>query len=173
VAEHLPFDEDSFDAAMAMATVHQWRDPAGGLAELRRVSRGPVVVLTFDPNAFDRYWLMEYGPELAAGDRARMPDPDWILATLGGSGTIQPVPIPLDCTDGFVEAYFGRPEAYLDPAVRAAQSVWGFVSPDVVEGVVTRLRADLDSGSWDARFGHLRTQPTYDGSMRLVRSLPG
>lgn len=172
VAEDLPFDDDSVDAAMAVATVHQWADPARGLAEMRRVSRGPVVVLTFDSDVFDDYWLMEYGPELAAPDRDRMPSPAWILETLGGSGSIEAVPIPLDCTDGFVEAYYGRPEAYLDPRVRAAQSVWRFVSDDVVDRVVARLASALDAGAWDARHGHLRTTPLFAGSLRLIRSSP-
>jgi SAM-dependent methyltransferase len=172
-AEHLPFDDDSVDAAMAMITVHQWADPARGLAEMRRVSRGPVVVLTFDPDAFAQYWLMaDYVPEVAEADRGRMPDPAWILGTLGGTGTIEPVPVPRDCTDAFMEAHFGRPEAFLDPALRAAQSGWRFVPGDVVERGIARLRADLDSGAWDARHGRLRTAESYVGALRLVVAHP-
>ncbi|WP_019872859.1 class I SAM-dependent methyltransferase [Sporichthya polymorpha] len=171
-AEHLPFDDDSVDAAMATITVHQWADLARGLAELRRVARGPVVVLTFDPDAFAQYWLIGYGAELAAGDRARMPDPAAILDALGGRGSVQSVPIPRDCTDGFVEAYFGRPAAYLDPAVRDAQSVWRFVAPDVTARIVADLAADLASGAWDVRFGRLRTADSFDGSLRLVVAEP-
>ncbi len=85
---------------------------------------------------------------------------------------MQTVPIPRDCTDGFVEAYFGRPEAYLDPAVRDAQSVWRFVAPHVRARIVADLGADLATGSWDARFGHLRTADTFDGSLRLVVAEP-
>lgn len=170
VAEQLPFDDDSFDAAMAMITVHQWPDQARGLAELRRVARGPVVVLTYDPNVFATYWLNDYAPEIAAGDRGRMPDPRWVLEALGGRGRIDAVPIPRDCTDGFVEAYFDRPELYLDPARRAGQSVWRFVDDAVVARFVEQLRADLADGTWDARYGRLRTAESFEGSMRLVVS---
>jgi hypothetical protein len=172
VAERLPFDSASFDAAMAMITVHQWPDTTAGLAELRRVSRGPVVVLSFDGDQLERLWLGEYCPELYDAERGRYPQPDAILAAAGGRGTIEEVPIPLDCTDGFTEAFYGRPEMFLDPAVRACQSAWGFVASDVIERGVAALAADLESGRWDERFGPLRTQPEFIGALRLIVASP-
>jgi hypothetical protein len=168
VAERLPFDRDSFDAAMAMITVHQWADPEAGLRELRRVSRGPVVVLTFDGDALERLWLGDYCPELYAAERNRYPSLASILAAAGGHGSVREVPIPLDCTDGFTEAFYGRPEMFLDPRVRAAQSAWGFVSPAATERALSRLAEDLAGGCWDERFGELRTQAQFTGALRLV-----
>lgn len=172
VAEDLPFDDDAFDAAMASVTIHQWRDADRGLRELRRVSRGPVAILTFDPEALDSLWLAEYAPALIEAEARRYPSVEHIVDALGGSATVAPVAVPADCTDGFMEAYYARPERFLDPAVRRSQSAWGFVSPDVIETAVHRLRSDLASGAWDHRHGSLRTQPEFPGSLRLITALP-
>jgi len=171
-AEQLPFADDSFDAAMASFTVHQWGDLAAGLAELRRVTRGPVVILSCDPDALDRFWLADYAPEVIATEASRYPAPAEIARLLGGTVTVTPVPIPLDCTDGFGEAYYGRPEALLDPGARTANSAWSFVGREIERRFELELRADLDSGVWDARHGALRTQPEFDGSLRLIVALP-
>jgi Methyltransferase domain len=170
VAEDLPFDDDSFDAAMATVTIHQWPDFVRGLAELRRVSRGPVVILTFDGPAMHDFWLDEYVPEVFASEHARDPGLERVATLLGGRTTITRVPIAIDCVDGFVEAYYARPEALLDPAIRAAQSAWAFADPAAVERGLQRLRDALESGEWDARHGHLRTQPEYIGALRLLVS---
>lgn len=167
-AERLPFDDGSFDAVMATVTVHQWADPTAGLAELRRVARGPVVVLTFDGDALDLLWLAEYSPELVTAERRRYPAISAIAAAIGAHTDVIEVPIPIDCVDGFTEAYYARPERFLDPSVRAAQSAWGFVSGPATTRAVESLRADLASGAWDARHGHLRTQPSFVGSLRLL-----
>jgi SAM-dependent methyltransferase len=167
-AESLPFDDDTFDAAMTTFSVHQWGDLAAGLAEVRRVTRGPVVVLTGDPALLERFWLNEYAPEVIATEARRFPDPEVVGTLLGRGAVVGPVPIPLDCTDGFGEAYYGRPERLLEPEVRAAMSAWSFVDDGVHERFVRELGADLASGAWDARHGHLRTQPTFDGSLVLV-----
>jgi Methylase involved in ubiquinone/menaquinone biosynthesis len=167
-AEALPFPDDAFDAAMAMVTIHQWRDVERGLRELRRVACGPVVVLTFDGSALDRLWLAAYVPELVAAERRRYPAIERIRALLGGTSTVIEVPIPIDCTDGFTEAYYARPERFLDPAVRQAQSAWGFVDVAAIERGIGRLRVDLDSGEWDRRYGYLRTQPEFVGALRLI-----
>ncbi|MCM3884579.1 methyltransferase domain-containing protein [Frankia sp. R82] len=172
VAENLPFDDGSVDAAMAMVTVHQWSDPERGLRELRRVSRGPVVVLTFDGAALDRLWLVDYVPQLVVADRPRFPSIARIRAALAGVVTVAEVPVPADCVDGFNEAFYCRPERFLDPAVRACQSVWSFVDPAVAAEGLARLRSDLDSGAWDRRYGALRRQPTFVGALRLVLALP-
>jgi SAM-dependent methyltransferase len=171
-AERLPFDDDAFDAVLATVTVHQWRDTAAGLAELRRVARGPVVVLTFDGDELDRLWLAEYAPELIAAERRRYPAIATIAAAIGLTTDVLEVPIPIDCVDGFTEAYYARPEAFLDPQVRAAQSAWGFITPEATNRAVERLRSDLTSGRWQRTYGHLRTQPQFVGSLRLLVGRP-
>ncbi|WP_242126635.1 class I SAM-dependent methyltransferase [Sphingobium sp. Sx8-8] len=168
VAEMLPFPDGHFDASMATFTVHQWSDLAQGLAEMRRVTRGTVVILSCDPAALDRFWLHEYAPEVIAIEGARYPALDRIAAALGGDVDIRPVPIPLDCRDGFNEAYYGRPEMLLDAGARSACSGWSFVEPEVVERFVATLERDLENGVWDARFGHFRTQAEFDGPLRLI-----
>lgn len=170
-AEALPLDDGSVDAAMAVVTIHHWQDPAAGLRELRRVARGPVVVLTVDPDALDRLWLTEYLPETLADDRARFPPIDAVAQALGGA-TATPVAIPHGCTDGFLEAFYHRPEAFLDPAVRAAQSIWPRLPPGAEERAVAALRRDLISGAWDDRWGFLRDAPAFDGAFRLVVAPP-
>jgi SAM-dependent methyltransferase len=171
-AERLPFDADAIDASMACVTVHQWSDVAAGLAELRRVTRGPVVLLTFDPAAMDRIWLNEYVPAVIASERRRFPTIEALRAGLGGRVEVRDVPIPRDCQDGFIEAYYARPEGLLDPEVRASQSAWTFVEPAVVERGLARLRADLASGAWDRSYGVLREAPEFAGSLRLVVGQP-
>jgi SAM-dependent methyltransferase len=169
-AEALPLDNDSFDAAMAISTLHHWRDPAAGLRELRRVARGPVVVLTVDVDVLAGYWMMsDYLPEALADDRERFPMID-AVADILGDARVEPIPIPADCEDGFLEAHYARPEAYLDPALRAAQSVWPRLPEGVEQRALAALSADLALGAWDARHGHLRAQFAYDGSLRLVVS---
>jgi SAM-dependent methyltransferase len=171
-AERLPFDDDSFDAAMATVTVHQWSDRAAGLRELRRVARGPVVVLTFDGDALDLLWLAEYAPELIAAERRRYPPLDAIADLIGASCTVSEVAVPIDCVDGFTEAFYARPERFLDPQVRRSQSAWTFVDDADEARAVEHLRSDLDSGTWDERYGHLRTQPDFVGSLRLLVGQP-
>jgi SAM-dependent methyltransferase len=168
VAERLPFADQSFDAAMATFTVHQWQDLARGLAELRRVSRGPVVILSCDPMALERFWLNDYAPEAIAVEARRYPPLAAITAGLGGDTEIIPIPIPLGCIDGFGEAYYGRPERMLDPGARLANSAWSFVAPAVGERFVAELGRDLADGSWDRRYCQLRTQPHFEGSLRLI-----
>ena len=168
IAEKLPLDDGAVDAAMATLTVHHWGNLEAGLAELVRVTRGPIVVMTFDGDEMDRLWLGEYAPELFAVERGRYPSIDHIAAGLGRGCEVRAVPIALDCTDGFTDAFYGRPERFLDPAIRKSQSAWGFLTPDVEERIVAKLAADLASGAWDAKHGHLRTQPWFEGAVRLI-----
>ncbi|MFJ9416988.1 class I SAM-dependent methyltransferase [Streptomyces sp. NPDC101227] len=172
VAESLPFGDGEFDAAMTLFSVHQWSDVAAGLREMRRVTRGPAVVLTCDPAVVRDFWLYEYAPEVLDAEARRYPSIETMAASLGAAGSVRSVPIPLDCTDGFNEAYYGRPEMLLDPAARQACSAWSFVDDGVRERFTTRLRDDLDSGRWDERFGHLRSQAFYEGSLVIVRATP-
>ena len=167
-AEHLPFADREFDASMATFTVHQWADLDQGVREMRRVTRGPVVILTCDPNLVQRFWLDDYAPAVLAAEARRYPPLNRIGALLGGDIRVLPVPIPLMCCDGFNEAYYGRPEMLLLPEARLACSAWSFVDAGTRNGYVEHLRADLSSGDWDRRHRHLRTQPDFDGSLRLV-----
>lgn len=171
-AEELPFADGSFDAAMATITVHQWADTDKGLRELRRVSRGPVVILTFDGDALDLLWLADYVPELIAAERRRYPAIAHIVDVLGGTSTVTTIPIPIDCVDGFTEAYYARPERFLDAAVRRSQSAWGFVDEVATLRAVRQLGDDLETGAWDAKYGVLRTQPEFVGSLRLITASP-
>jgi len=171
-AEALPLDDDAVDAAMASITVHQWSDARKGLAELRRVARGPVVVLTFDGDALSRFWLNDYAPELIAAERRRFPSIGEIAQVLGSRVTVETVPVPIDCCDGFIEAYYARPEMLLEAWVRRGQSAWGFVSIEAVADFEARLRADLTSGVWEARYGDWRRRPQYDGALRLLTGWP-
>jgi SAM-dependent methyltransferase len=168
VAEHLPFPDDHFDASMATFTVHQWNDVERGLAEMRRVTRGPVIVLTCDPTLVQRFWLNEYAPQVLATEALRYPPLERIRARLGESIDENSVPIPFDCSDGFNEAYYGRPERLLDDGARLACSAWSFVSDETREQYVDHLRRDLESGAWDALYASLRSLPEYDGSLRLI-----
>jgi len=172
VAEDLPFADKSFDAAMASQTVHQWSDLKRGLTEMRRVTRGPIAILVSDPDLIDRFWLNDYAPEALAEERRRFPPLTVIAEILGGRVEVQSVPIPAGCVDGFNEAYFGRPEGLLEPGARLACSSWSFVGPEVHSRFERTLWADLDSGVWDRRHGALRAQPEFDGSLRLIVSLP-
>lgn len=158
--------------AMPRATCarRHWPPTGAPSSTLTSVSRAwpRNVVLTFDGNALDRLWLAEYAPELIAAERRRYPPIDVIAAAIGSNCQVHEVPIPIDCVDGFTEAYYARPERFLDPQVRAAQSAWGFVDDAAVTRCVERLRTDLTRGAWDERFGHLRTQPEFVGSLRLL-----
>ncbi|MDB5393501.1 MAG: hypothetical protein JWM91_1007 [Rhodospirillales bacterium] len=168
VAGSLPFEDGCFDAATATFTVHQWPDLAAGLAEMRRVTRGPVLILTCDRDALDRFWLDDYAPEVTAVEASRYPPIETIAKALGCATEVLSVPIPLDCTDGFGEAYYGRPERLLEPGARLACSAWSFVDPSVTARFVSGLTQDLESGTWDAKHGHLRTKSYFDGSLKLI-----
>jgi SAM-dependent methyltransferase len=168
-AEALPFDDDAVDAAMACVTIHHWRSPEIGLAELRRVARGPVVVFTFELEALPA-WQQDYLREGLAAELPRFPAMQDIAAALGGRTRVERIPTPGDCADGFFEAFWRRPEQLLDPAVRSAQSMWAVLAPGVEQRIVERLAAGLESGAWDAEHGELRDQQSFDGALRLVIS---
>ncbi len=163
-AEDLPFEDNRFDAAMAVLTIHHWSDQPKGLREMRRVTRGPVVILTYDP-AFRGFWLTDYFPELVTLDEGQMPDMASYKDSLGPV-EITPVPIPHDCTDGFLSAYWRRPAAYLDPRVRECISPFWAIN-HVSEGV-EQLKADLDRGVWAERYGGLFEHESCDCGYRLV-----
>lgn len=171
-ADNLPFDDNSFDASMAMVTVHHWPDIDKGLKELRRVTKHQVVIMTFDPNALDNFWNAHYFPELIEVEKARYPTIDFIQKSLGGNCELIPIPVPLDCIDGFQEAFYGRPEAFLKKEVRASQSAWGFLPTGVEDKMVKALEDDLKSGEWDKKYGHFRSEPTFTCALQLIISRP-
>jgi SAM-dependent methyltransferase len=170
-AESLPLDDDSVDAAMACVTIHHWEDRAAGLAELRRVAHGPVVVFTFDLGDLIA-WQRDYFREAVAIEQPRFGSIAEIAAELGGEVRVETIPTPADCADGFFEAFWNRPEPLLDPTVRASQSIWQLLEPGVEERIFDRLAADLESGRWDEENGELRERDSYLGSLRLVISEP-
>jgi SAM-dependent methyltransferase len=168
-AESLPLDDDSVDAALAVLTMHHWRDPIKGLREMRRVARQTVTVMTFDVERLAEFWLIaEYLPEVLEDDRGRFTPIAEIAGELGPEATVETVLIPEDCVDGFFEAFYNRPDCYLEPHVRAAQSAWPRLAAGVERRALTALAADLRDGSWERRHGDLRTQSEYDGGLRLI-----
>jgi SAM-dependent methyltransferase len=165
-AESLPFEDKSFDAAMAFATVHHWRDPLAGLREMQRVARRVVVFTcdTTDSSWRRRFWLTrDYLPEVPA---SRVGLATRLARATGGR--MEPVLIPWDCADGFFEAHWRRPEAYLADHVRRGVSVWARVGPDVEQRAVRCLRADLASGRWGERNRDLLDLEAAELGLRLV-----
>lgn len=170
VAESLPFAADAFDAALAVLTVHHWWDLADGLAEMRRVAARQIIFL-FDTAMTDDLWLTnDYFPEILELDSERAaPSPAMVAEHLDVQ-RIEVVPVPADCRDGFGGCYWNRPEAYLDPTVRAGMSSFAKLDDDVEARGVARLRTALDTGEWDARYGNLRALAEYDVGYRLIIS---
>jgi SAM-dependent methyltransferase len=174
-AEALPFEDDSFDAAMAIITVHHWPDLAAGLAEMVRVARERVVVLSFDGPALAEMWMVrDYVPRLLETHIEMMPPIEVLAAALPGA-TIEPVPIPRLCTDAFWCALWDRPELHLDPRLRRGSSGWQLMDAAEAERAergLEALRADLESGAWDERNGALRTAAELDVGLRLISAEP-
>lgn len=164
VAEALPFADGQFDAAMAVLTVHHWSDLETGLNEMRRVVEDRLVILTFDPTS-PYFWLADYIPEIIELDQPIMPKLGTFDRILGET-TVEVVPVPKDCTDGFLGAYWQRPQAYLDPNVRAAIST--FSKLDNISDALERLDEDLKSGHWAERYGYLMEAKSLDIGYRLV-----
>ncbi len=164
-AESLPFEDQSFDAAMAFATIDHWQDPIAGLREMRRVARR-VVVFTWDASAPDRFWLdRDYLPEFA-GLWAGRPSLTELARAIGAR--TEPVLVPWDCADGFYHAYWRRPGAYLDEHVRRGMSIWARIGPDAEQRAVHSLRTDLASGRWAERNRDLADLETAELGLRLL-----
>jgi SAM-dependent methyltransferase len=164
-ADRLPFRDHAFDAAMAVLTIHHWPDWRAGVAEMRRVARGPVAILTWDAD-HPGFWLVQdYFPEILEIDLVIMPRLAEIERVLGPCD-VRPVPIPADCSDGFLGAYWRRPERYLEAGARGAIS--SFAKIRTLDAGLARLRADLADGTWHRRHGSLLTLPELDIGYRLV-----
>jgi SAM-dependent methyltransferase len=166
-AEALPFADGAFAAVLAVLTVHHWRDLRRGLAECARVARERSVFLTIDIEVMHRFWLYDYFPRIFAIDRGNFPAIDGFAASFAAVQSV-PVPIPADCRDGFLGAYWLRPQAYLDALVRASISTFGKLKPAELEDGLRKLREDLSSGAWPARYAALAGQDSLDVGYRLL-----
>ncbi len=164
-ADALPFEDKAFEAAMAVLTIHHWPDKAAGLAEVRRVTKGRIVLLTYDPA--HRPWLTDYLPELAALDEMQMPRmadyENWL-----GPVQVTPLMVPHDCSDGFLYAYWKRPQAYLDPHVRSGSSSFWALGDVSIQ--LARLATDLETGQWQRHYADILARNDYDAGYRLVVS---
>jgi SAM-dependent methyltransferase len=164
-AEALPFRDGSFDAVLGILTVHHWKDQAKGFSECARVARSRVVFLTIDADICACFWLFDYFPELIRTDRQIFPCIERYTEILG-SLEIASVPIPADCRDGFLGAYWKRPRAYLDPLVR--ESISTFSKIGNIDSPLARLEKDIESGVWDERYADLRHLDALDLGYRLL-----
>ena len=166
----LPLEDQSVDAAMAILTIHHWdEDQERGVREMRRVARGPVVILTFDPAVSARMWLMaDYLPEVAELDRRILPAPETLALWLDSDVSIREVPISRDTPDWSLGSFWAHPERVLDAQARNATSGFARMPPEVVNRVVEAVARDLEDGTWEARHGHLRELDEYDVGLRLL-----
>ena len=164
-AEALPFQNDSFDAVLGILTVHHWKDQAKGFAECSRVARSRVVFLTNDFNVCEKFWLFDYLPELLRADRHIFPSVARFEDAFESVETIT-VPVPADCLDGFLGAYWRRPSAYLDPIVRDSISTFSKIGN--IDTELADLQRDIDSGAWAKRYSHLQDLTELDLGYRLV-----
>ncbi len=165
----LPLRDESVDAAMAVLTMHHWdAEQERGVREMRRVARGAVVILTFDPEVSRRMWLTDYLPEVAELDRGIFPPPARVARWLGGETDVATVEIPRDTPDWTLGSFWAHPERVLDRQARDATSGFARMAPEVIERVVSALERDLQSGAWDEHHGHLRQLAAYDAGLRLI-----
>lgn len=168
-AEALPFRQDTFDCAMAILTIHHWSDIERGLFEAVRVSKGKLVLLTWI-GFVSHFWLLDYLPQIKPIDESMFPSIGQLSSWIGPVRSVV-VPIPHDCTDGFLCAYWRRPEAYLDEGVRSAISTFSRVR-DIREGL-GRLKDDISTGRWHEKYGNLVEKGEIDCGYRLVVSGAG
>jgi SAM-dependent methyltransferase len=172
VAEALPFADDSFDVAMAVLTMHHWSDPAAGILEMARVAARQVVFF-FEPLHTHRFWALEYFPGARSLPTEQDPPGELLLRAHLHVTEVRQVLVPHDCTDGFGVAFWARPEEYLNPEVQAGMSWLAMLPQEERQQGAARLRADLSSGEWDRRHGHLRHQTAFDGGYRIAIATTG
>lgn len=170
----LPLRDDSVDAAMAVLTIHHWGDQLEtGIREMRRVARGPVVIVTYDPAVSTQMWLLrDYMPEAAALDHSLFPPLDELADWLGGVTVVDAVPTPRATPDWTIASFWAHPERVLDEEARRGTSAFALMAPSVIQRVEAAVAADLADGSWDRRNGHLRGLRAFDAGMRLVVAEP-
>lgn len=173
-AGDLPLRDQSVDAAMAILTLHHWdQEQEPGVRELRRVARGPIIILTYDPEISGRMWLMaEYLPEVAKLDHQIFPKVEMLASWLGGTNRVETVEIPNGTPDWTLGSFWAHPERILDPTARDATSGFARMPSAVVDRVTEALRRDLKNGAWDRRHGHLRDVPAFDAGLRLITNTP-
>jgi ubiquinone/menaquinone biosynthesis C-methylase UbiE len=164
-AEALPFRNASFDAVLGILTVHHWKDQAKGFSECVRLARSRVVFVTNDFDVCAKFWLFDYFPELLRADRHIFPRMARFVGALGPVETIA-VPVPSDCRDGFLGAYWQRPRAYLDPIVRGNISTFSKIGN--IDSQLARLKGDIESGAWQRRYPSLEGLGTLDLGYRIV-----
>ena len=167
VAESLPFADDSFEVAMAVLTIHHWSDPVAGLVEMSRVAARQVVFF-FEPLQTHGFWALEYFPAALSLPTEKDPPGELVLRAHLHVTEVRQVLVPHDCTDGFGVAFWARPEAYLNPEVQAGMSWLAMLPQHERQQGAARLRADLSSGEWDRRHGHLRQRDAFDGGYRIA-----
>jgi SAM-dependent methyltransferase len=170
VAQNLPLRDGAVDAAMSVLSVHHWDEgQEKGVREMRRVAIGPVVILTCDAEVSGAMWLMaDYLPEVAELDRRVFPRMEQLATWLGGKTQVEAVPIPRDTPDWMLMSFWAHPERVLDASARNATSGFARMAAAVVDRVVAAVQRDLDDGSWESRYGHLRMLDAYDVGLRLV-----
>jgi SAM-dependent methyltransferase len=172
-AEDLPFPDDSFDAAMAVLTVHHWADFDAGLREMRRVTRWRTLIVTFDPGRLADLWITrDYFPEMLALKRRPHVTITELARTLAATRS-EPIAVPRDCTDRFFAALWARPELFFDEEVVGPMWVWQGISESARREGRERLAADLKSGTWEERYGYLREMEELDVGLRLILSEVG
>jgi SAM-dependent methyltransferase len=173
-ADAIPLRDGAVDAAMAVLTLHHWDDACErGVREMRRVARGPVVIMTYDPRVSGSMWLMaDYFPEVAALDHRIFPTPERLAEWLGGRVAIEPLPIHRDTPDWMLGSFWAHPERVLDAEARAATSGFARMPPPVVDRVVAAIARDLVDGTWDRRHGTLRSLEEFDAGLRLIVGTP-
>jgi SAM-dependent methyltransferase len=171
VAEALPFAGNSFEVAMGTFTLHHWPDLAQGLAEVKRVAARQVFLM-YEPSYAHNMWIVKYFPEILDLPHERRAPGVNDISSLLSVTDVQVVPVPSDCTDGFGGAYWARPELYLEPSVQAGMSMLAVLPEHIRAAGTQRLRSALESGEWDAQYGHLRTQDSADLGYRLILAGP-
>ncbi|MHB8245066.1 MAG: class I SAM-dependent methyltransferase [Acidimicrobiales bacterium] len=166
-AEKLPIADRQFDVAMALVTIHHWRDWSAGLHEMLRVANR-IVVLHFDPVVHGAFWLVrDYLPEMKAL-WCEVPTPQEVAGVLGSAAAIKELLVPWDCVDGFLPAFWRRPDAYLEPVLQQSMSGIQLLDPDVVSRGVEELRSDLNDGTWRRRNAALLDSDVLDAGWRLI-----
>ena len=171
-AESIPLDDQSVDAAMAILTVHHWPDQFKGLNEIRRVTRGPIVIMTFDSASATEFWMFDYCPEMKLVEEKRYGPIQNLIQILEEPYQITEVPVPVDCTDKFQVALYARPEEFLNPEVRKSQSAWKFLPAGAEDKFLESLSAELGNGEWDRKYGHLRKQSQIRCQLRVLTLRP-